>query len=59
MASIKNVKTMQALKQLKKEKLLYCKMYKKCNACPNLLEGGYCEIKLAIEACKNIMAKEK
>lgn len=39
---------LNALMQLQDEEKLTCKMYEKCNACPNLLAGGYCEIKLAI-----------
>lgn len=44
---------LEALDQLNQEMLNTCKLYNKCASCPNLLEGGYCEIKLAIKAIKS------
>ena len=46
---------LNALKQLTDEQLLMCKTYDDCSSCPCLLDGGFCELKLAITELARIV----
>lgn len=46
-----------ALKQLHDEQVAMCKSYSDCRSCPCLLDGGYCETKLAIKEMTRIIKK--
>ena len=48
---------LNALKQLHDEQAAMCKSYSDCRSCPCLLDGGYCETKLAIKEMTRIIKK--
>ena len=48
---------LNALKQLRNEQEAMCKSYSDCRSCPCLLDGGYCETKLAIKEMTRIIRK--
>lgn len=48
---------LNALKQLHDEQAAMCKSYSDCRSCPCLLDGGYCESKLAIKEMTRIIRK--
>lgn len=48
---------LNALKQLRDEQAAMCKSYSDCRSCPYLLDGGYCESKLAIKEMTRIIRK--
>lgn len=51
---------LNSLKQLNDELGMMCKSYDDCRSCPCLLDGGFCEIKLAIkEMTRKIKQYEK
>ena len=49
---------LDALKQLSDEQAMMCKSYDDCRSCPCLLDGGFCELKLAIAELTRIIKND-